>query len=458
MKQTKKKHSSSPYGLLKNIVYIYRILFREFPIMWLFVFGSILLSVILPLIENLIPTLAVSCITQQRGISFFLISMSVLILAYGLFTLIKNCMDSWSDFYIDHMQNETFLLNLVMKSLNTDYVNVESPKQQRLLNEASHAVNMYREGVNLMYSTVPRLFTNAIGMVLYATTITILDYRILLIIIIMCISSFLLEKRARNIEFSLKDDQFRIYGRLYYLKHRATTLEGSKDIRIYHMLELFTEGIMRLVRKDGKLAKTRSNAYLLTIVTEICLTLLRDYVAYAILVYEVIRGRINLAGFTFCLGIITGISSWIRYLRINWTDICNGNLMLIDYRKMMDYPDRFQRKDGISLPSKDEMPPSIEFRNVSFAYEESETMILKNLSFTIRPRERIALVGHNGAGKTTLVKLLCGFYQPTEGSILVGGHSIDEYNIDEYYGLLSTIFQEANTLPLSIASTFQEGI
>ncbi|MDE6675293.1 MAG: ABC transporter ATP-binding protein/permease, partial [Acetatifactor sp.] len=59
--------------------------------------------------------------------------------------------------------------------------------------------------------------------------------------------------------------------------------------------------------------------------------------------------------------------------------------------------------------------------------------------------------GHNGAGKSTLVKLLCGFYHPTQGRILVGGHSIEEYDLNEYYKLLSTIFQEANMLPLSIA-------
>lgn len=77
---------------------------------------------------------------------------------------------------------------------------------------------------------------------------------------------------------------------------------------------------------------------------------------------------------------------------------------------------------------------------------------MKDISFSIRPGERIALVGNNGAGKTTLVKLLCGFYHPTGGKILIGGHSIEELNLDEYYDLLAVIFQDVNSVPISIAS------
>ncbi len=59
--------------------------------------------------------------------------------------------------------------------------------------------------------------------------------------------------------------------------------------------------------------------------------------------------------------------------------------------------------------------------------------------------------GANGAGKTTLVKLLCGLYAPTRGSILVDGTDIRDFNIDQYFGLYSVVFQDIYLCPTTIA-------
>ena len=91
------------------------------------------------------------------------------------------------------------------------------------------------------------------------------------------------------------------------------------------------------------------------------------------------------------------------------------------------------------------------FRHVSFVYPESQDDTLRDISFTIRPGEKIALVGLNGAGKTTLVKLLCGLYHPTEGEILINRRNVREYDRESYYGMISAVFQNVKLLPLSIA-------
>ena len=89
--------------------------------------------------------------------------------------------------------------------------------------------------------------------------------------------------------------------------------------------------------------------------------------------------------------------------------------------------------------------------NVSFRYPGASEDTLHNLNLTIHNGEKLAVVGRNGAGKSTLVKLLCGFFDPTDGCVLLNGEDIRKYNRKEYYRLFSAVFQDFSILPGTIA-------
>ena len=84
----------------------------------------------------------------------------------------------------------------------------------------------------------------------------------------------------------------------------------------------------------------------------------------------------------------------------------------------------------------------LEFENVSFAYPDTEKMVLQNLDLRLSGRERVALVGRNGCGKSTLIKLICRLYDPTEGRILLDGVDIRKIPRKEYASFLSVVFQD----------------
>lgn len=87
-----------------------------------------------------------------------------------------------------------------------------------------------------------------------------------------------------------------------------------------------------------------------------------------------------------------------------------------------------------------ELKGDIEFRNVWFAYNDDD-YVLKDVSFTVKPGEKVALVGHTGAGKSSIINLLCRFYDINKGQILIDGVDIQEMNIEELRGAISIVQQ-----------------
>jgi len=88
----------------------------------------------------------------------------------------------------------------------------------------------------------------------------------------------------------------------------------------------------------------------------------------------------------------------------------------------------------------DTLKGEIEFRNVWFAYND-EDYVLKDVSFKVKPGEKVALVGHTGAGKTSIINLLCRFYEINKGQILIDGKDLREMNLDELRSAISIVQQ-----------------
>ncbi|MCR5027543.1 MAG: ABC transporter ATP-binding protein/permease [Methanobrevibacter sp.] len=113
-------------------------------------------------------------------------------------------------------------------------------------------------------------------------------------------------------------------------------------------------------------------------------------------------------------------------------------------------------EDNPSDKKINDVKNEISFENVSFGYSPNEK-IIKNLSFTVKKGEKIAIVGETGAGKTTIIKLLMRFYDIDEGKIKIDGVNIEEYDKNSIRSLVGMVLQDSWLFSDTIANNIRYG-
>ncbi len=165
------------------------------------------------------------------------------------------------------------------------------------------------------------------------------------------------------------------------------------------------------------------------------------YGAYAYVIYQTLQGKLSVGTLTFLAGAIAGASANLQLIFSTFSSIADQSLFLTDLLSFLELRPTVRSKPN-ALPCPRPIRQGIEFRNVSFAYPGTSRWVLQNLNLRLQQGERIALIGENGEGKTTIVKLLTRLYDPSEGSILLDGVDLRDYNLEDYASQIAVIFQD----------------
>lgn len=196
---------------------------------------------------------------------------------------------------------------------------------------------------------------------------------------------------------------------------------------------------------------------------------------FVILFYMAARlgeGAIAVGGFAATINVIWKIRGLFSDLVNRITRFPEHSLYIEKYREFLNYMPKIKGEIK-EIPEFE----SLEFKNVSFSYEfdsnpkykfhdkdykapvkdEKGKNALKNVSFTLKKGEKIAIVGYNGAGKTTLIKLMMRLYDPTEGEILYNGVNVKQYDPECYRKMIGTVFQDYKLFATSVAENVMNG-
>lgn len=160
------------------------------------------------------------------------------------------------------------------------------------------------------------------------------------------------------------------------------------------------------------------------------------YLGYCVLVKETLSAGDFVAAFNGAYS----IAASINFLTVWAVAIFSERGKMIEkYREFLKSD--FKIKDG-DKKAKCGKPEEIRIESLTFTYPGNEKATLKNINLTIKPYEKIALVGYNGAGKTTLTNLLLRLYDVTDGSISIGGEDVREVTVKSHRDRFSAVFQD----------------
>ncbi len=446
-------------GILKNISNVYRELFRySKKICWQLPLYA-LIRIIMPLIVSAIPAIAIAMLTRD-GLTKYVLGISALLVVNMLLAGISILLENRFSLDIMGMRLNAFAGRLLRKCLTMDFCNIEpADKQKKMFRGVQSVVNTSR-GVEGLARYSFEMFYGLFGLLSYGTIMFSIHWSILLIVAVTTLVTFLLKKHAILYWRKLADERYSAGRVNSMLEHQGISLDYGKDIRIYHVENWFRDIFDEQIRKMYRvIAKQELHWYFPTIGEQVG-NFIRDFVMYTLLIRMALGGSISVAEFTFYVGVVAGFSVWMNEVVTHLSQVMEMNVEMGYYTDAMEMADVFRHGSGEKPDLSREV--SIEFRDVSFRYEESGEDILSHLSFRIEAGEKIALVGNNGAGKTTIVKLICGFYMPTEGDVLVNGISTRDYDMDEYGKLISPVFQDgfmtAFTVAMNIAGGEEEQI
>jgi len=439
------------YGYFSNFYYYLKNM-KEWD-KWMF-YCSVLVfipSVAASYLGTLLPPSLVAGLEKQGSLLDAMLPLLVITACMLLCNVVRSMMESYyqvqEDFILYHFEKK-----YIKKVMDIDYERLEDKDFKPIMENAWSSARFGR-GLGWATEMVPEVLTATILVLLYGVILARKSIVLLLLAVFSIGANLYLLSAARKVHQ-------KYFGRISkyakgeeYITTQCMDSAAGKDIRIYRMLDFILKKYDENLYQIGTLYQKIHNWYCFRNVSGAVLEFVRDGFAFCLLAGQLVNGAISAADFVFYIGVVSGFSLYLEQLIRCTMELNSVNTTISYIREFMETESIWKQESQIGqtkIDSFKEKPVKLELKNVSFTYQGNTEPTVKNLNLTITSGEKLALIGLNGAGKTTLVKLICGLYTPEAGEILLNDIPMGQYTKEEYYSLISVLFQEASLLPLSV--------
>lgn len=372
----------------------------------------------------------------------------------GLFFALSSSMGYLSAYFKARVNSRAtkvrtnFMLQYGDACMTTDFVNTENPDFLNRSKTAFRAVAASMSGIEGFLNRLVELTRNTAVFIGCLAIACLTSVWLIPMVLIVNVASYFIKNKLIYVQHDLKDQIEDTERHASYWNQVATDFSYGKEIRLFGLAD-WIKGFLNQYKDIGLRLHTKTEVKNLRVqLACLALYLLRDIAINLYLALRVVRSMLSLASYTMQLSAIMTLSQQINSMLDDWVFLQTESLYLNDYRAFLKSSVPYRDSQRIPIPAA---PYTIEFQEVSFRYPDAQENALSGVSFTLRPGEKIAIVGHNGAGKTTIVKLLCRFYEPQEGRICLNGINIALLDLETYREILSAVFQDICVLAFSLA-------
>ncbi len=434
--KTKNEHS-----MLSNIIFFVKLIYKASPLL---VIGDFIWGILTILPGRLISVLGVKYIIDvvSEGKDLHRIFYAVIVVAV---ILVTSTLLSWlyrEFFWNIEKEKVHYRLNksLYEKAKKLDQESYDNPE---FYNSFILTIESSSDNIQNLLGLVRNYVGNLISLITIAGVLLTID-PICLVIILVFIGGFLpLSRKIGDLQMGRRIDNTKFHRRSDYFQRIFYLQEYCKEVRMNEiaplLMERYNDAADDVIENQRKYWKKISSLYM---VQETGIQILGFmfvlplYLGYCVLVKESITPGDFVAAFNGAHSIAVSIN----FLTVWAVAVFSERGKMIEkYREFIKAD--FKVRDGEKEAEKTE-PKEIVIRDLSFTYPGNDKPTLKNINLTVKPYEKIALVGYNGAGKTTLTNLLLRLYDATEGGVYIDGENIKEFTLESHRNRFSAVFQD----------------
>jgi ATP-binding cassette subfamily B protein len=408
----------------------------------------ILINSIIALSQGILPFAIIYCLKrlidllsklQSTHDALQVIHLEMLIAATGFVFLFNLIINSWGN-YVREKLSQSISVGIYAllhsKHPHLEYHYLEDPEQQDKIHRATVEAGFRPNKLVQAALSLLRSVTAAIIVIVIMFNI---HWIIVVILTLGLLPGLYMKVRFSRMMYKLQKEQTPKERQAYYYNQVLTGIPFAKELRLFDTAKVFSSLFNTI---QTTLNREKNNIHKKQLYSELIsqsIAIILLFGSFGFVSVLAIKGSITIGTVVLFFLVFQRGFIILKELFQSVSSLYEDNIFFADFVSFLHLP-------SISTTQNDEpttiIKQAITCNDVSFQYPSSSRLALQHISITIPAGKTIALVGANGSGKTTLVKLLCGFYEPSQGTITFDETVLTASNQTQTRKGITAVFQD----------------